>query len=202
MALTPPRPPELRRAIKISREQFAGLAALTAVITAGVVHDGSEVLATIGRVAAVYFFLTLAFRLLGKRELSSLSPLELITLMLIPEIASRTITDHEPVLESLVGISVLLAMVFIVSLLSTRFKAIEALVDPPARVLVADGRLCRDALLTERITPEELYAEMHKHGIDDVSDLRWAILESGGDIAFIPKRGSLPVDLPEHRRVL
>jgi len=202
MASTPPRPPQVRRSIKISREQFAGLAALASVITVGAVHDGSAVLATIGRIAAVYFFLTLAFRLLGKRELSSLSPLELITLMLIPEIASRTITDHEPVLESLVGISVLLAIVFGISLLSTRFEAIEALVDPPARVLVVDGKLCRDALLTERITPEELYAEMRKHGIHDVTDVRWAILESGGDISFIPKQGELPVDMPEHRRVI
>jgi uncharacterized membrane protein YcaP (DUF421 family) len=196
-----PRPPQLRREIKISREQLAGLAALAAVITAGAVDDASAVLASVGRIAAVYFFLTLAFRLLGKRELSSLSPLELITLMLIPEIASRTVTDHEPVLDSLVGISVLLAIVFIVSLLSNRFKAVEALVDPPPRVLVVDGELCRDALLTERITPEELYAEMHKHGIHDVSNVRWAILESGGDISFIPKHGELPVDMPEHRRV-
>jgi uncharacterized membrane protein YcaP (DUF421 family) len=201
MASSLPRPPQVRRAIKISREQFAGLAALASVITAGAVHDGTFVLATVGRIAAVYFFLTLAFRLLGKRELSTLSPLELITLMLIPEIASRTITDHEPVLESLVGISVLLAIVFCVSLLGTRFKAVEALVDAPPRVLVVDGQLCRDALLTERITPDELYAEMHKHGITDLDDVRWAILESSGDISFIPKRGELPVDMPEHRRM-
>lgn len=202
MASKPPPPPHVRPVLKISKEQIAGLALLATFITAGVVHDGTEMLAAAGRIAAIYFFLTLAFRLIGKRELSMLSPLELITLMLIPEIASRTLTDDGPVLHALGGISVLLLLVFGVSLLSTRFKAVEAMIEPTPRVLVIDGRLCQEAMMTERITPDELFAEMHKHGIVELSDVRWAILESGGDIAFIPKSGELPTDSPEHKRTL
>ncbi len=176
------------------------LALFGSVITAGAFTDLDSTLQIAGRVALIYAFLTTAFRLLGKRELSNLSPLELITLMLIPEIASSTLNDEAPMLRALVGISVLLVVVFVMSVLSARFKAIEQVIDPPARVLVVDGQVCRDALLTERITPDELFAEMHKHGIADLADVQWAILESGGDIAFIGKQ-ALNADAPERKRV-
>lgn len=181
----PPPPPRTRRALKISPEQVLGLVMLGGTVAAGAIDDLEDALRTAGRIAAIYAFLTAAFRLIGKRELSALSPLELITLMLIPEIASGTLNGEGPLLSALFGISVLLLLVFIISLLSARFAVVEKAIEPSPRVLVIDGALCKDALQLERISAEELYAEMHKHGIGDLSDVRWAILESGGDIAFI-----------------
>ena len=202
MRAAPPKPPSFRPRIRISAEQLLGLLLLSSVITAGALNDLHDVIASAGRIAAIYFFLTVGFRLLGKRELSVMSPLELITLMLIPEIASSTIADDGPLLNALAGISVLLSLVFVVSLLSARFKAVEAVIEPSPRVLVSDGELCKEAMFTERITADELYAEMHKHGIAELSHVQWAILESGGDISFVPKHGGLPADSPEHRRTL
>jgi uncharacterized membrane protein YcaP (DUF421 family) len=195
-----PRPPAIAPALRISLEQLAALVLFGSVITAGAITDRDGALQIAGRVALIYAFLTAAFRLMGKRELSTLSPLELITLMLIPEIAASAINDEAPMLRALVGISVLLVVVFVMSLLSTRFKVIERMIDPPARVLVVDGQLCRDALLVERITPDELFAEMHKHGIADLGDVQWAILESGGDIAFISKQPHTD-DMPKRKRI-
>jgi uncharacterized membrane protein YcaP (DUF421 family) len=185
MTSEPPRPPRTPRALKVTPEQLVGVMMFAGTITAGALQDLGDVLLTAGRIAAIYVFLTAAFRLIGKRELSALSPLELITLMLIPEIASGTLNGEGPLLGALVGISVLLLLVFMVSLLSARFEVIEKAVEPPPRVLVIDGAMCQDAMQRERITAEELFTEMHKHGIGDLRDVRWAILESGGDIAFI-----------------
>lgn len=185
MTREPPPPPRTPRALKVSPEQLVGVMMLAGTIAAGALQDLEELLLVAGRIAAIYLFLTAAFRLIGKRELSSLSPLELITLMLIPEIASGTLNGEGPLLMALVGISVLLLLVFVVSLLSSRFAVVERAVEPSPRVLVIDGTLCQDAMQRERITADELFNEMHKHGIGDLSDVRWAILESGGDIAFI-----------------
>lgn len=196
---SPPPPPLIHPRIRISPEQVIGLLLLATAITAGALESLEDVLSSAGRIAAIYAFLTVCFRLLGKRELSSMSPLELITLMLIPEIASSTLADDGPLLTALAGISVLLGIVFVISLLSARFKAVETAIEPPARVLVVDGELCRDALFSERITTDELFAEMHKHGIAELEQVRWAILESGGDISFVPKDGRLPAQPPEQR---
>jgi uncharacterized membrane protein YcaP (DUF421 family) len=201
MASNLPQPPSIQPGLRISIEQLVALLLFGSVITAGIITEPADALQVAGRVALIYGFLTAAFRLMGKRELSTLSPLELITLMLIPEIAASTLNDEAPVLHALVGVSVLLSLVFLMSLLTTRFRAIERLVDPPARVLVVDGQLCREALLTERITPDELFAEMHKHGIAELADVQWAILEGGGDIAFISKRRPHVDDVPKRKLV-
>lgn len=185
MASEPPRPPRTRAAFKLAPEHLAGVAMLVGVITAGSFSDLDGTLRSAGRIAGIYFFITAAFRLIGKRELSTLSPLELITLMLIPEIASGALTGESPLMPALVAISVLLLLVFVLSLLRARFKVIEGAIEPRPRVLVIDGALCEDALARERVTPEELFAEMHKHGIAELDAVRWAILESGGDIAFV-----------------
>jgi uncharacterized membrane protein YcaP (DUF421 family) len=163
------------------------MALLVGVFGAGVANDVERALMSLGRIAAIYLFLIAAFRLIGKRELSALSPLELITLMLIPEIASGTLNGEAPVLQALVGISALLLLVFGVSILTARFSTVARLTEAPPRVLVVDGQLCDEALRTERITPEELFAEMHKQGLAKLQQVKWAILESSGHITFVPE---------------
>lgn len=183
----PPKPPQPQRRLKISVEQWAGLALLIGTLSTGVALEPQRALEVLPRVAIIYLFLMAAFRLLGKRELSSLSPLELITLMLIPELASGTLNAEGPLLQALAGISALLLLVFLVSALTARFRGVERLTESEPRVLVADGKLCEDALHNERITTDELFSEMHKHGITELSELRWAVLEGSGDIAFVPR---------------
>jgi len=188
MSAGPPEPPQLPARIAITPEQWLGLMLLAGMLAAGFTRDAGLTLATIGRIAAIYFFLIAAFRLLGKRELSSLSALELITLMIIPEIASGTLNGDAPLIDALVGISVLMILVFIVSLLSARFTGFARVVEAPARLLIVNGKLCDDALRRERITPEELFAEMHRQGLARLEEVQWAILESGGHITFVPSR--------------
>lgn len=173
-------------------EHLAGVAMLVGLISAGALSELDITLRAAGRIAVIYVFLTVAFRLIGKRELSTLSPLELITLMLIPEIASGTLNGESPLMSALVAISVLLLLVFLLSLLKARFEVVEHAIEPQPRVLVTEGALCEDALARERITPDELFAEMHKHGIAELGEVRWAILESGGDIAFVRWNGASP----------
>jgi uncharacterized membrane protein YcaP (DUF421 family) len=196
-----PSPPRIQRRVRVTPEQLIGLGLLASTIVAGTVREPERVIEVIPRIAAIYLFLMVAFRLLGKRELSVMSPLELITLMIIPEIASGTLSGEGPLLQALAGISALLMMVFFVSALAARFQSIERLTESQPRVLVENGRLCEDALSKERITTDELFAEMHKHGISELSQLSWAVLESSGDIAFVPRGGRAAVEASDHPRV-
>jgi len=52
----------------------------------------------------------------------------------------------------------------------------------------------------ERIEPEELFSEMHKNGIEELSMMKWAILEPGGDLSFI-RTDDEPTDKPDKKRV-
>jgi uncharacterized membrane protein YcaP (DUF421 family) len=134
-----------------------------------------------------FVVLMLAFRLLGKRELSRLSPFELVTLMLIPEILSSTLQGEGSLLQALAGLCTILALVLVTSLLSQRFPAFQHVVEASPTLLVADGALLEKSMNAERIAPDELFSEMRKQGIGDLHDVRFAVLETGGNITFVPR---------------
>ncbi|WP_437720708.1 DUF421 domain-containing protein [Sorangium sp. So ce861] len=149
---------------------------------------------TVARVAFVYVFLAVAFRVLGKRELSSLSPFELVTLMLIPEIVSQALVREASLANALAGVSTLLVLVFLTSILTHLSPRASKVIDGTPTVLVANGRILEDACNRQRIQPEEIVSEMHKSGLAHLSQVRWAILEADGDLTIIPEQGQpLPV---------
>jgi uncharacterized membrane protein YcaP (DUF421 family) len=139
------------------------------------------------RIAFVYFVLMAAFRFVGKRELGQLSPFELVTLLLIPEIFSEALARGDYSLtHATSGAFALLSLVFFTSLVGFHSPRIDRLIAGNPTVLAHEGRFLERNLRRERITPEEIYAEMHKAGLDDLGQVRWAILETDGKIAVIP----------------
>jgi uncharacterized membrane protein YcaP (DUF421 family) len=142
------------------------------------------------RIAIVFCILLALFRVIGKRELGRLSPFELVTLMLVPEVLSNAIQGQGDLLGGIVGLTTLFLLVLVTSTLAHRFKFLERVVEAQPTVLVANGRVIDKALNEERITAEELFSEMRKHGLSELAAVRWAILEGGGDITFVPMNGT------------
>ena len=140
------------------------------------------------RVVIIYLVIVIGLRLLGKREFGQLSPLELVTLLLIPEIVSSAIQgDHFSITQAVVGVSTLFVLVFLTSLLGVRSKRFQTVIDGEPRVLVHDGKLIPQSLMAERITPDEVVSEMRKAGFERLEQIRWAILETDGKISIVPK---------------
>lgn len=142
---------------------------------------------TVLRVAAIYVFVLLALRVLGKREFGQLSPIEMVTLLMIPEIVSQALTgDDYSLTNAAVGVATLLVLVFATSLLTHRFPKAEIVVSGQPTVLVRRGELIVDALNAMRISPDEVFSEMHKAGLQRLDQVQWAILESDGRVAIVP----------------
>ena len=188
-----PEPLPLRRQITAPFRLSAVLALLLVLpigAFAGLLGSGSEVSPVVPalRVALLYAALLFAFRILGKRELGRLSPFELVTLMLVPEILSSAIQGEGSLVNGLVGLSTLLALVLITSVLAHRFEPAGRTVEAEPTVLVAHGRMIQRALNAERIVPDELFAEMRKQGLSNLDEVAWAVLENSGNITFVPER--------------
>lgn len=146
---------------------------------------------TVVRVAVIYVAIFLGLRLLGKREFGELSPFDLITLLLIPDLVAQGVLRSDYSLtNSLVAIATLFSLVFLISLCSHRFKRMEKAANGEPTLLVAKGRLLTDNLNRERIAPDEIYSAMHKAGLDRLARVRWAVLETDGKIAIVPEDGS------------
>jgi len=139
------------------------------------------------RIAVIYLFVVAALRVLGKREFGQLSPLELVSLLMIPEIVAPALTgDNYSVTNAIVGVATLLVLVFATSLLTHRFKKAEIAVDGEPTVLVHRGEVFERHMNLTRITPDEVFAEMHKSGLQRLDQVEWAILETDGSIAIVP----------------
>lgn len=184
----PPDPPKMRRRWVSPAHLLLTLGVLAVapiVALAGTIGDQART--SVIQVAATYGILLLGFRLLGKRELSQLSPFELVTLMVIPEILSGALQGEGSLLPAVAGLSVILLLVLATSALSHRVPAVQRLLEASPTLLVADGKLLEANLNRERISPEDLVGEMRKQGIAHVEQVRFAILETGGNISFVPR---------------
>lgn len=146
---------------------------------------------TIFRVVFLYLFILLSLRVMGKREFSQLSPIELVALLLIPELASQAlIGDDFSMATALTALCTLFVLVFIISLLEHKFKKVDTFLHDSPALLVAYGGLQEETLNKERITPDEIYAEMHKVGLERLDQVKWVILEGDGKLSIIPKNPS------------
>ena len=142
---------------------------------------------TVLRVVAVYLFLLIALRLIGKRDIGQLAPFDLVILLLIPELLAQGLVREDfSLTNAFVGASTLLSLVFLTSVLVHQSRTASRLIEGEPAVLVRHGFLVPDAMNRERVAPDELLAEMHKAGLERMEQVKWAILETDGRIAFVP----------------
>ena len=95
---------------------------------------------TVIRIAFIYFFLMIALRVMGKRELSEMSPFELVTLLMVPEIFSTALARQDySMTHATIGVATLFTLVFVTSLVTFRFKRVEQIIEGTPTILVHDG---------------------------------------------------------------
>lgn len=143
---------------------------------------------TVLRVIFLYLFLLVTLRVMGKREFSQLSTLELVMLLLIPELLSQALSYEDPsLINALIAVTTLLTLSFLTSVIMHRSRRIEGIMEGKPIVLVHHGKLLEDAMNKERVTPSEIFTQMHQSGLEKLDQVRWAILETDGLIAIIPE---------------
>jgi len=143
------------------------------------------------RAAAAFFFVLLLTRVIGRRELSSMQPFDLIMLVMIGDLVQQGVTQNDFSVTGalLVGGTIGLLTVF-VSYTSFRFPTLRPMLDGDPVIVVEDGKPIDRNLRRNRITLEELAAAARQNQIDSLDDIRWAVLETNGRLSFIPKSGS------------
>lgn len=150
---------------------------------------------TVLRIAFIYFFLMVAFRAMGKRELNKMSAFELVMLLLIPELFSQAaLREDFSMTNATVATATLLTLVFFTSVVSHLSARAHEVISGNPTVLVRSGRYIEKNMNRERIGPEELLAEMHKAGYEKLEQIKWAILEDDGKISLVPAKGE---DMPQ-----
>ena len=143
------------------------------------------------RSAVIFVFVMVVVRLLGRRELSKMEPFDLLILVVIADFVQQGVTQQDySVTGAVLAVGTFGLLIVATSWLSWRFPRARPLLDGNPVVLVEDGRPIMDNLRRERISIEELAAQARLQQIASMQTIRWAILETNGDISFIPKSAS------------
>jgi uncharacterized membrane protein YcaP (DUF421 family) len=136
-------------------------------------------------VISIVFVLT---RLVGRRELSSLEPFDLILLVVVGDLIQQGVTQSD---DSVTGTTIVLATVSLMtvalSYLSFRVSRLRPLLEGEPIVLVVDGAPIEPNLRRERITMDDLLAEARQQQLDSLETVRFAVLETSGRISFLVK---------------
>jgi uncharacterized membrane protein YcaP (DUF421 family) len=142
----------------------------------------------VARVFFAFCFVFILTRLIGRRELSSLQPFDLILLIVIGDLIQQGVTQNDLSLTGLVlAVGIFGVLTLAVSYVGWRFPRVRPVFEPEPLILVEDGRVIEKNLHKERMTPEEIAAEARLQQIPSLDRVQWAVLESGGRISFIPK---------------
>ena len=140
------------------------------------------------RAIALFLFVLVLTRVMGRRELSSLAPFDLILLIVLGDAIQQGLTqDDYSVTGALIAISTLALMQRLTSFVSFRFPFMRKVLEGEPVVIVQDGQLIERNIRRERLTPSDVSEEARLQQIDSLEKVRWAVLEPNGSISFIPK---------------
>ena len=142
------------------------------------------------RAIFLYFFVFMITRVLGRRELSSLAPFDLILLIVAGDAIQQGLTqDDYSVTGAVLVVSTFALLQLITSYGSFKFRRLRPLLEGEPIVIVQDGKTLDRNLERERLTADEVSEEARQQQIASLEDVQWAVLEPSGQISFIPKQG-------------
>jgi uncharacterized membrane protein YcaP (DUF421 family) len=142
----------------------------------------------VARTVVIILFVFLLTRVVGRRELSSLEPFDIILLVVVGDLVQQGITQAD---DSVTGTTIVLATVALLtvglSYLSFKVPRLRPLLEGEPIVLVIDGEAIDRNLRRERLTMDDLLAEARAQQIASLGNVRFAVLETSGKISFLTK---------------
>ena len=142
----------------------------------------------VARAIVLFFFVFLLTRVIGKRELSSLEPFDLILLIVLGDAVQQGLTqDDYSLTGAFLAIGTIAIMQVTVSYANFRFPKLRPVLDGEPIVVVQDGKPIEKNLRRERVTIEDLAAAARQQNIAKIEDVQWAVMETSGAISFIKK---------------
>ena len=140
------------------------------------------------RTIILYIIVVIAMRLMGKRQIGELQPFELAITIMISELASLPMQDVRiPLIHGIIPIITLLVLEIIISLLELKSEAARAIFCGRPSILIKSGIIDVKELKCQRFNVTDLLEELRLQGYYNLEEIRYAILETNGQLSVITK---------------
>ncbi|NDK40225.1 DUF421 domain-containing protein [Pseudoxanthomonas gei] len=138
------------------------------------------------RACIVYFILLALIRASGKRTMGQFTPFDMLLVVLLGNAVQNALLGKDTsVGGGLLLATTLLLLNWLVGLVSARSEKMEALVEGTPVLLARDGQVYKDVLRRELISRADFDKAMRESGIDDIGDIRMAVLETNGHVTLV-----------------
>ena len=141
------------------------------------------------RTIILYITVTVAIRLMGKRQIGDMQPNELVVTLLISEIAAIPLQDSDqPVSIGIVAVMVLVFLEIVISVLSMKSFFVRKLLNGKSVVIIKNGVIDQQAMRDVRMTVVDLIEQLRNKDVFNVSDVAFAVLEVNGNLSVLLKK--------------
>jgi uncharacterized membrane protein YcaP (DUF421 family) len=138
------------------------------------------------RAIAAYAFITFMLRIIGRRELSSLGPSDLVLLVVMGDLIQNGVTQSDySVTGVFLAISSFALLTVGASFLTFKSRRAQTLIEGEPLILMQDGKPVEKNCRSERLTLYDVAEEARGQGIESLDQIKWCVLETSGSMSFI-----------------
>jgi uncharacterized membrane protein YcaP (DUF421 family) len=138
------------------------------------------------RAAFAYVFIVFVMRVMGRRELSSLAPADLVLIVVLGDLIQNGVTQSD---MSVTGVTIAISTFVLLTVLSSylAFKSSRArrVIQGEPVIVVQDGKPLEHNMRSERLTVDDVMEEARDKEIENLDEIKFAVLEPGGKMTFI-----------------
>ena len=150
-----------------------------------------------GKSLFFYLFITIGFRLMGKREIGELSIIDFIVSIFIAELAAISIENYkDSMLFSIIPISTLIIIQIITAKISMKSSIFRDTLDGSPSVIINRGKVNFREMVKQRYNVNDLLSQLRSQSIKCIEDVDYAILESNGKLSIFEKSFNKDYPLP------
>lgn len=140
------------------------------------------------RTAILYVFVTIAIRIMGKKQIGDMQPNELVVTLLLSEIAAIPLQDtSQPILNGVMAIFVLVVLEIVISVLALKSSKIRRLMNGQSVVIIKNGVIDQHAMKRVRMTVLDLIELLRMQNVFDITTVAFAVLEVNGELSVLLK---------------
>lgn len=146
----------------------------------------------------IYLVIIFAMRIMGKRQLSQMQPYELVIALLIAEVTATPMDDPgTPLYYGLLPAATLIIMYYLISKLSLKSNKLRRLFEGRSSLVIDKGKICKEELAKLGYNLSDLLEQVRMAGYMDISEVDYAILETGGNLSVFPSEKNSNVTLSD-----
>jgi uncharacterized membrane protein YcaP (DUF421 family) len=155
--------------------------------------DTQELLVTAGRTVAVYALMLVVLRCLGKREVGSFTPFDLLVALMLGEVVDEIAYGDVTFAQGATVILVVALLQYVTGWLTYLSRSMDRLLEGVPAILIHNGELNRPAMRKERVNEQEVMALLRQQGVDDLREVKLATLEVSGHMTVLKQDWAEPV---------